>query len=89
MVQPTRYLVLAGCKGEQSAIFLKLVHDELVQGEVPWADERVAGSSRIDSQNTLQPKSTRGSRQEGWRATTCKVGNARNHWVAGIVGQRT
>ena len=89
VIQPYGSLMLPRWKRKQSAIFLKLVHDKLVQCEVSRADERIAGSRWIDGQNTLQPKGASRGRKKRWRPAGCEVGNARNHRVARIVGQRT
>src|SRR5437667_956794 len=89
MIQPGGGFVLARRKRKQSTIFLKLIHDELVQCEVSRTDERVTDSRRVDGQNTLQPKGASGSRKRRWWPASCEVGNARNHGVARVVGQRS
>src|SRR5712691_5646934 len=89
VIQPGGSFMLPRWKRKQSTILLKLVHDELVQCEVSRADERVAGSRWGDGQNTLQPKRASGSRKRRWRPASCEVGNAGNHRVARIVGQRS
>src|SRR5438552_7984767 len=87
VIQPGRGFVLARGKRKQATILIKLVHNELVQCKVSRADERVAGGRRVDGQDTLQPKGASSGGKRRWRPAGCKVGNARNHRVARIVGQ--
>src|SRR5438094_9634122 len=87
VIQPYGSLMLPRWKRKQSAIFLKLVHDKLVQCEVSQADERIAGSSWIDGQNTLQPNCESRGRKKRWQHDGREVRTATNHRVARIVGQ--
>ena len=65
MVEPGGCCVFSRRERKKSPTLFKLIHDELVQCEVPGTYKRIAHSRWVNRQNTLQRKSTGSSRQEG------------------------
>src|SRR5438874_12470195 len=86
VVQTSGCLVLSSLERENTAIFFKLIHDELVQSKVTRADEGISGNRRVNCQDALQTEGA-GCRRQKRGLTGWKIGDARNHRIPRIICQ--